>query len=107
VPAAKIVVLYPHPTDAEEFERAYRDQHLPMVVEKVRGVSKGVITRVVGAPGGQAPFYRMAELHFPSMEALQAAASSAGGQETIAHAFQISTGGPPIVMIAEEETMTP
>jgi hypothetical protein len=37
------------------------------------------------------------------MEALQAAAASAGGQVTVAHAVEISTGGPPVVLIAEDD----
>ena len=32
--------------------------------------------------------------------------ASAGGKETLAHAAKISTGGPPVVLIAEEQTLT-
>jgi hypothetical protein len=39
----------------------------------------------VDAPTGETPpFYRIAELHFPSIEALQKAASSQSAQEAIA-----------------------
>jgi hypothetical protein len=38
------------------------------------------------------------------MEALQVCAASEGGQQTVGHAMQISSGGPPVVMIAEEES---
>src|SRR5256884_1809860 len=41
---------------------------------------------------------------FRSLEALQACAASAGGKETLAHAAKISSGGPPIMLIAEEQT---
>jgi hypothetical protein len=37
------------------------------------------------------------------MEALGACAESEGGQETIAHAVEISSGGAPLFMVAEEE----
>jgi hypothetical protein len=31
---------------------------------------------------------------------------TAGGRKTLAHAASISTGGPPVVFVAEEETFT-
>jgi uncharacterized protein (TIGR02118 family) len=71
------------------------------------GIKKFVASRVVGTPDGSpAPFYRVAELHSPSMEALQAAAASPSAQEVVAHAVSISTGGKPIVLVAEEDTKT-
>jgi hypothetical protein len=80
------------------------DEHVPMAVDKLAGKTKLVATKVLGAPAGIPAFYRIAEVHFPSMEALNACAASAGGQETLAHAAAISSGGPPVVLVAEEET---
>jgi hypothetical protein len=37
------------------------------------------------------------------MESLQAAVASPGGQTTVAHAMEISTGGAPTVLIAEDD----
>jgi uncharacterized protein (TIGR02118 family) len=103
---AKVVVLYPPPRDADAFERAYREDHAPMVTpENFKGVTRFVATKVAGTPDGSpAAFHRIAELHFPSMEALQAAAASAAAQEVVAHAISISSGGPPVFLVAEEET---
>jgi uncharacterized protein (TIGR02118 family) len=102
----KLVVIYPRPTDVEKFEHAYVTEHLPLAKEKIKGVTKFVATKAVGTPDGRpAPFYRIAELYFPSIEALKEAASSAGGQEAVAHAISISTGGAPIILIAEEESV--
>ena len=104
---AKLVVIYPRPADVDAFERAYAEEHVPLAAEKIRGMTKFVATRVVGSPGGATPpFHRIAELHFPSVEALREAAASAGAQEAVAHAVAISTGGEPILLIAEEETTT-
>ncbi len=100
----KLVVMYPRPKDVEAFEKLYQKEHVPMAVEKLKGKTKFVATKVVGSPMGTAPFYRIAEVHFPSMEALQACAASEGGQQTVGHAMQISSGGPPVIMIAEEES---
>ena len=104
----KLVVLYPHPQDVNAFERAYTEDHLPMVNEDtMKGITKFVATKVVGTADGSAPpFYRIAELHFSSIEALQECASSASAQEAVAHAVSISSGGRPLFLVAEEETTT-
>jgi uncharacterized protein (TIGR02118 family) len=103
----KIVVLYPQPRDVAEFERAYVEDHTPMVAPSFKGIQKFVASKVVGAPGGGTPaFHRIAELHFPSMSVLEAAASSKGAEAAVAHAVSISTGGSPVFLIAEEEVTT-
>ncbi|HZE69777.1 MAG TPA: EthD family reductase [Pyrinomonadaceae bacterium] len=101
----KIVAIYPRPVDIDAFEKVYAEEHVPMVREKMKGMTNFVATKVVASPQGTAPFHRIAELYFPSLEALQECAASPGGQETIAHAVKISTGGAPIVLIAEEESL--
>jgi len=108
VAGAKIVVLYPTPRDMTTFERAYTQDHVPMVnPENFKGISTFVASKVVGTPDGSpAPFHRIAELHFPSMEALQAAAGSTGAQRAVAHAVSISSGGAPVILVAQEELKT-
>ena len=103
---AKLIVLYPTPRDVNTFERAYTQDHVPMVsAQNFKGIMKFVASKVVGtADGSPAPFYRIAELHFPSMETLQAAAGSPSAQKAVAHAVSISTGGKPVVLVSEEET---
>jgi uncharacterized protein (TIGR02118 family) len=67
----KLIVIYPFPADVEAFERAYVEDHVPMVKEKIKGMTKFVATKIVGTPDGQTPpFYRIAELHFPSIDIL-------------------------------------
>ena len=102
----KLVVIYPRPKDIQAFEKLYQDQHIPMAVEKLAGKTKVVATKVLDSPQGTPPFYRIAEVHFPSMAALQACAASEGGKQTLAHAASISSGGKPIFLVAEEETFT-
>ncbi|MEW6207184.1 MAG: EthD family reductase [Acidobacteriota bacterium] len=104
--AVKLVVIYPRPTDIDAFEKLYTEEYIPMAVEKLAGKTKAVMTRVLDSPQGTPPFYRIAEIHFPSIEALQSCAASEGGKETLAHAISISSGGSPILLIAEEETFT-
>jgi uncharacterized protein (TIGR02118 family) len=102
----KLIVMYPRPKDVDAFEKLYQNEHVPMAVQKLAGKTKLVATKITASPQGTPPFYRVAEVHFPSMEALQACAASEGGKQTLAHAAQISSGGPPVMMIAEEESFT-
>ena len=106
--AAKLIVMYPTPKDMQAFERAYSTEHIPMAAStfQAAGASKAVLTKVTSAPGGTPPFHRVAEIHFPSLEKLQACAASKAGQDAVAHAHKISNGGAPVVMIAEEEVVT-
>jgi uncharacterized protein (TIGR02118 family) len=99
----KLLVMYPQPKDVAAFEKAYQDEHVPLAVAKLTGKTRIVATRVLGSPQGEAPFYRIAEVHFPSMEALEACAVSEGGKLTLAHAAQISSGGPPLILVASED----
>lgn len=100
----KLMVIYPTPTDVDAFEKRYQEEHVPMAVEKLLGKTKFVATKVTGSPQGNPPFYRIAEVYFPSMEALKTCADSKGGKETLAHAVEISSGGRPIFLIATSES---
>jgi uncharacterized protein (TIGR02118 family) len=102
----KLIVIYPRPPDLETFEKLYTEEHVPMTIEKLAGKTKIVATKVTASPGGTPRFYRTAEIHFPSLEALNACTASQAAQETIAHAESISSGGEPIFLIAEEEVLT-
>jgi uncharacterized protein (TIGR02118 family) len=102
----KLVVVYPRPKDVDVFEKIYQEEHAPLAVARLGGKTKIVATKVLGSPQDTPPFYRIAEVYFPSMQALEACAASDGGKEALAHAVKISTGGTPIFLVAEEETFT-
>ena len=102
--AVKLIVMYPRPTDVQAFETVYKNEHVPLAVEKLVGKTKIVATRVLGSPSGKPAFHRIAEVHFPSMQALEASAASEGGKQTLANAVSISSGGAPVFLVAEEET---
>src|SRR6202140_2498549 len=102
----KLVVFYPRPRDVDAFENIYQTEHVPLAVARLSGKTKMVATKVLGSPQGTPPFYRVAEVYFPSMQALEECAASDGGKEALAHAVKISSGGPPIFLVAEEETFT-
>jgi uncharacterized protein (TIGR02118 family) len=100
----KIVVIYPRPHDEEAFEKAYKDEHLPLAEAKLKGMTRLVATKVLNSPQGKVTAYRIAEVHFSSMDELKRCLESEGGQEVVAHATKISTGGPPLLLVCEEES---
>jgi uncharacterized protein (TIGR02118 family) len=102
--SVKIVVIYPRPADPNAFEKDYRDVHMPMVEQKLKGMTRFVATKVVHSPQGNVAAYRLAEVHFSSMDDLNKSLESEEGKQVLEHAKKISTGGPPLMLICEEES---
>ncbi|HEX3685629.1 MAG TPA: EthD family reductase [Bryobacteraceae bacterium] len=102
----KLIVAYPPPPNIEAFEKVYLEEHVPLAIAKLVGGIKIVGTKILGSPHASSPFYRVAEVYFPSTRALETCADSPGGKEVLDHAAKISTGGPPVILIAEEETIS-
>ena len=98
---AHLFIMYPTPKDPTQFDRAYREQHLPYAGPRLMGATSVVSKRVAGPEG--AAYYAISDVSFPSLEALQACAGSQSGQEAIAHAAAISTGGAPVVLVVTDD----
>ena len=62
--SVKIVVIYPRPADEAEFERIYLNDHVPMIEDKLKGITRLVLTKVLSSPQGKVAAYRLAEVHF-------------------------------------------
>ena|SRR5579884_2320990 len=101
---AKVVVIYPRPTDEQKFEKEYGETHKPMVEQKLKGMSRFVASRVLESPQGKVTAYRIAEVHFPSMDMLKSCLASDGAREVMEHAKAISTGGEPLILVCDEES---
>ncbi len=99
----KVVVIYPRPQDEEAFETTYTEQHVPLLEQKLKGITRLVLTKVTGSPQGRVTAYRIAEMYFSSIDDLNACIESDAGKEVMAHAQEISTGGSPLILICEEE----
>jgi hypothetical protein len=70
----------------------------------MKGITRLVLTKVLSSPQGKVSAYRMAEVHFSTLDDLNKAVESDAGKQVIAHALKISTGGPPIILICTDET---
>ena len=97
-----LVVLYPQPTNASQFNSDY-EAHLALL-RKNAGIPNGetpfsVMRFAPNPDGSAAPYYQMFSMPFPSAEALQGAMATAGMQEVAADAARISTGGAPVILV--------
>jgi uncharacterized protein (TIGR02118 family) len=96
----KIVVLYPQPTDSPMFERVYHHEHLPLMRRLITPADRVPTYRVRDA---SAPFYRMAEIHFPNLAALEAFGGSRDARVARQSSEQVSTGGKPVVLVCDAD----
>lgn len=72
----KLVALYRQPSDTAAFDEHYSSVHTPLI-EKVPGLRKLEVTRIVGTPMGQpAGYYLMAEMYFDNHDTFQTAMRS-------------------------------
>jgi uncharacterized protein (TIGR02118 family) len=101
--AAHLLVMYPMPKDPKTFDRRYREEHLPYAGPRLVGAT-GVVSKRVTSPAPGAPqFYAISDVTFPSVAELQACAASQSGKEALQHAASISTGGPPVILLATDD----
>ena len=54
--SVKLLVLYPTPTDPEQFDRQYEREHLPMGKAALVGATGLATHRILGSPAGKSPF---------------------------------------------------
>lgn len=90
----KLIALYKKPADVQAFEEHYANVHLPLI-EKIPGLRKTELSRITGAPRGEAPFYMMYEMYFDDMDAYNRAMASeenkAAGKDLMSFARDIVT----------------
>jgi len=75
----KLVALYKTPAEVEDFDKHYDEVHLPLI-RKYPGLRKLEVTRITGAPIGEAKFHVMAEMYFDTRQAMDAALVSQEGK---------------------------
>ncbi len=78
----KLTALYRKPEDVEGFEKHYFGVHIPLI-KQIPGLKKIEITRITGAPMGEARYHLMAEMYYDSMEEMNAANASAEGRAAV------------------------
>ena len=77
-----LIALYRKPADVESFDKHYFDIHAPLV-RKMPGLRKLEVTKINGAPIGETPYHLVAEMHFDSVDAMNAANASPEGKAVV------------------------
>ena len=103
--AARIIILYPTPTDIERFENEYR-QHVDIYRQNLPDAPYLDATWIKSHPSNPSPYHLLVVITFNTMEDLKGTMKSDGMKIVGAHATEISTGGAPVIMIGEEGERT-
>jgi uncharacterized protein (TIGR02118 family) len=89
----KVTVLYGAPKDPAAFEEYYAKSHMPMVYA-VKGIARVELAKPLPGPDGKAPpFYRITELWFDSMPAMQDVMAQPEWKKIVADVPNFATGG--------------
>lgn len=92
----KVFALYKTPDDAAAFDAHYKNIHTPLAM-KMPGLRKLEVAKLTGTipPGGEPPYYQIAEMWFDNAEAAKAALSSpegrAAGKDVMSFAGKLIT----------------
>lgn len=76
----KFIITFSTPANIGVFEGAYND--LLALVERMPHIERRQVVNVLGSPLGEAPYYRILEIYFESVEQMEASLRSKAGQET-------------------------
>ena len=89
----KVVVLYTHPDNADEFDKHYFDVHMPLV-NQLPGLQRAETCKVATAlDGKEQTYYRITDLYFADQESMGAAFGTDEGKATAADYQQIAPPG--------------
>jgi len=99
----RLTVLYGRPTDPDEFDRYYREVHLP-IAEKMEGLTAWTLTWPTRQEGDELPaIHLVVDLYAESEAAIQAVLDSEAGQAASADVPNFATGGATFLHGVEEQ----
>ena len=87
----KFMITFSTPANVDVFERAYND--LLALVERMPDIERRQVVNVLGSPLGEAPYYRILEIYYASVEQMEASLRSEAGQATGAELGRRFTAG--------------
>jgi uncharacterized protein (TIGR02118 family) len=87
-----LTVGYGHPADPAAFDSYYTSTHAPLAA-KIPGMTSYTYRHCASLDGSQPPYYLLAELSFPSQEAMGAALATSEAQAATADVPNFATGG--------------
>lgn len=102
----RLTVLYGHPADPAEFDRYYREVHIPLA-RRMRGLRGWTVGKCASAtPDDPPPYYMIVGLYAESRDALEKILASPEGQATVADVANFATGGATF-FYDDEEVLVP
>lgn len=102
----KLVALYKKPENQAEFDKLYFETHIPLA-NKMPGLKKVEVSKVLGTPQGESEYYLIAELHFDNMDALKNAMSSDEGKASAKNLMSFAKGIVSMMFVEEEKIPAP
>ena len=87
-----LTVCYGHPADPAAFDAYYTSTHAPLA-KKIPGMTSYTFRHCASLDASQPPYYLLAELSFPSAEALNAGLTSPEAAAATADVPNFATGG--------------
>jgi uncharacterized protein (TIGR02118 family) len=90
----KMSALFKQPKDKEKFDEYYFNTHAPLT-EKIPGLRKMTVTKIVGSPMGESEFYMQCDMYYDDFEAFKVASKTpeakASGKDVMSFAGDIVT----------------
>ena len=88
----RLTVLYGHPDDPAEFDRYYRQFHIPLA-RKMSGLCSWTISKCQSVSDEKKPsYYMMVGLYAETQETMEAILDSPQGQATVSDIANFATG---------------
>ncbi|MFN4293129.1 MAG: EthD family reductase [Thermoflexales bacterium] len=75
----KLTIFFRRPADISAFEDHFAHRHVPLIAA-MPGVARTSVSRALGAPRGEPPYYLIHDVYFADMAALNYALNSAQGR---------------------------
>ncbi len=75
----KLIIFFRQPADIQAFEDHFAHRHVPLIAA-MPGVARTSVSRALGAPRGEPPYYLVHDVYFADMAALNYALNSAQGR---------------------------
>lgn len=77
----KLIIFFRKPADVDAFEEHFANHHVPLI-GKMPNVKRTAVTRAIGAPRGEAPYYLIHDVYFADLASLNYALNSPEGRAT-------------------------
>jgi uncharacterized protein (TIGR02118 family) len=75
----KLIIFFRKPADVDAFEEHFANNHVPLI-NVMPNLRRAAVTRALGAPRGEPPYYLIHEVYFEDMPALTYALNSPEGR---------------------------